>query len=84
MSDALEEHGGKVGIGGGSVANLRFADDMDALAEEEQELGALVEGLDKACAGCGVEIGAERAELMADSAGGVQRGMEVGGRYWVL
>ena len=35
MSDALEEHDGKVSIGGRNITNLRFADDVDALAEEE-------------------------------------------------
>ena len=42
MSDALEEHDGKVSIGGRNITNLRFANDIDALAEEEQELEALV------------------------------------------
>ena len=48
MFDALEKHDGKVGIGSRNIINLRFADDTDALAEEEQELEALVERLDKA------------------------------------
>ena len=43
MSDALEEHDGKVNIGGRNITNLRFADDIDALAEEECELEAVVE-----------------------------------------
>ena len=30
MSDALEEHDGKVSIGGRNITNLRFADDIDA------------------------------------------------------
>ena len=34
MSDALEEHDGKFSIGGRNITNLRFADDIDALAEE--------------------------------------------------
>ena len=34
MSDALEEHDGKVSIGDRYITNLRFADDIDALAEE--------------------------------------------------
>ena len=38
MSDALEEHDGKVSIGGRHITNLRFADDIYAQAEEEQEL----------------------------------------------
>ena len=49
MSDALEQHDGKVSIGGRNVTNLRFADDIDAPAEEEQELEALLESLDKTC-----------------------------------
>ena len=49
MSDPLEEHDGKVSIGGRNITNLRFAYDIDALAEEEQELEALVESLDKTC-----------------------------------
>ena len=47
--DALEEHDGKVSIGGRTIINLRFADDIDALAEEEQKLEALVEILNKTC-----------------------------------
>ena len=46
MSDAMEEHDGKVSIGGRNITNLRFADDIYALAEEEQELEALAFLLD--------------------------------------
>ena len=42
MSDALEEHGGNVRIGGRNITNLQFANDIDVLAEEKQELEALV------------------------------------------
>ena len=49
MSDALEEHDGMASVGGKNISNLRFADDIDALAEEEQELEALVESLNKPC-----------------------------------
>ena len=47
MSDALEEYAGNVSIGGRNITNLRFADDIDALCEIEQELESLVESLDK-------------------------------------
>ena len=73
MSDALEEHDGKVNIGGRSVTNLRFADDIDALAEEEQELEALVESLDKTSTRYKMEISAEKTKQMANSANGIQR-----------
>ena len=64
MSDALEEHDGKVSIGGRNVTNLRFADDIDALAEEEQELEAQVESLDKTCTRYKMEISAEKPKPM--------------------
>ena len=33
MPDALEEHDGKISIGGRNISNLQFPDDIDALAE---------------------------------------------------
>ena len=49
MSDAPEELVGKASIGDRNITNLRFADDIDALAEDKQKLEALVESLDKTC-----------------------------------
>ena len=46
MTDALEDLEGTVGIGGRTISNLRFADDIDGLAGEEEELANLVERLD--------------------------------------
>ena len=36
MSDTLEEHDGKVSIGGRNITNLRFADDIDALLRKSR------------------------------------------------
>ena len=80
MSDALEEHDGKVSIGGRNITNLRFADDIDALAEEEQELEALVESLDKTCTRYKMVISAEKTKLMTNSANGIQREKKVKGQ----
>ena len=63
MFDALAEHDGKVSIGGRNL-HLRFIDDIDALAEEEHELEALVESLDKTCTRYKMEINAEKTKLM--------------------
>ena len=73
MFDALEEHDGKVGIGGRTIANLRFADDIDALAEEEQELEALVKSLDKICT-------RYKTKLRTNSANDIQRKIKVKGQ----
>ena len=47
MTDALEDHQGTVSIGGRTITNLRFADDIDGLAGSEQELQNLVKQLDR-------------------------------------
>ena len=73
MSGALEEHDGTVSIGGRNISNLRFADDTDALTEEEQELEALVESLNKTCTRYKMEISAEKTKLMTNGANGTQR-----------
>ena len=64
MTDALEEYDKKVSIGSSNITNSRLADDIDALAEEEQALEALVESLDKICIRYKLEISAEKTKLM--------------------
>ena len=59
MTDALEDHEGTVRIGGRTITNLRFADDINGLAGEEEELVNLVERLDKASIAYGIEINTE-------------------------
>ena len=46
MRDALEDHEDTVIIGGRTITNPRFADDLDGLAGDEEELAKLVECLD--------------------------------------
>ena len=53
---------GTVSIGGRTITKLRFADDIDGLAGEEEELENLVERLDKASTAYGMEISAEKTK----------------------
>ena len=78
MSDALEEHDGKVSIGGRNITNLRFADDIDALVVDEQEREALVKNLGKTCTRYKIEISAEKTKRMTNSANGIQREKDKG------
>ena len=80
MPDALEENDETVSIGGRNITNLRFAGDIDALAEEEQELEAPVESLDKVCTMYKMEISAEKTKLITNSAIGIQRKIQVKGQ----
>ena len=51
---ALSEFGGR------TITNLRFADDINSLAGEEEELAELVERLDKASTAYSMEISAKK------------------------
>ena len=71
VTDALEDHEGTVSIGGRTITNLRFADDIDGLTGEEEELANLVERLDKASIAYGMEISAEKTKLMTNNTSGI-------------
>ena len=73
MSDASEEHDGKVSIGRRTITSLQFADDIDTLAEKEQALEALVESLDKSCTRYKMETSAKKTKLMTNRTNGIQR-----------
>ena len=66
MPDALEDQDGMVSIGGRNITNLRFADNIDALPEKEQELKALVENLVKCCTRYLIKISAENKQRQWD------------------
>ena len=50
---------------------FRFADNIDGLAGEEEELANLVERLDKASTAYGMEISAEKTKLMTNNTSGI-------------
>ena len=50
-----------------NITNLRFVDDINALAEEEHELEDLVESLDKTCTRYKMELSAEKTKLKTKS-----------------
>ena len=76
-TDALEDHEGTVSFGGRTITNLRFADDINGLAGEEEEQANLVERLDKASTAYGIEIGAEKTKLMTNNTSGINTEIKV-------
>ena len=69
MTDAFEDHEGTVSIGGRTITSLRFADNIDGLAGEEDKLANLVERLDKASTAYG--ISAKKTKLMTNNTSGI-------------
>jgi len=80
MTDALEHHTGTVSIGGRTITNLRFADDIDGLAGNEQELENLVKALDGTATSYGMEISAEKTKLMTNNNKGICREIKANGK----
>ena len=80
MIDASEDHEGTVSIRGRTITNLRFADDIDGLAGEEEELVNLVERLDKASTAYGMEISAENTKLIENNTSGINTEIKVNGQ----
>ena len=56
-----------VSVGGTTIANLQFADDIDALAGKEEELIKLVNKLNKASKTYDIEVSAEKTKLMINN-----------------
>ena len=80
MTDAWEDHEGTVSIGGRTITNLRFADDIDGLAGEEEELANLGERLDKASTAYSMEISAEKTKLITNNTSGINTEIKVNGQ----
>ena len=71
MTDALEDHEDTVSYGGRTITNLRFVNDIDGLAGEEEKLAILVERLNKASTAYSMEISAEKTRLMTNNTSGI-------------
>ena len=77
MTTALEDH---QSIGGRTITSLRFADDIDGLAGEEEELAKLIKRLDKVSTAYGMEISAEKTKLMTNNTSGINTEIKVNGQ----
>ena len=60
-----------VSIGDRTITNLRFADDIDGPAGQEQELVKLLNHFEEASAEYGIQISAEKTHLMTNNTNGI-------------
>ena len=66
-------------VRGRTIANLRFADEING-SEEEEELAKLVKCLDKASTAYGIKISAEKTKLMTNNTSGINTEIKVNGQ----
>ena len=64
MCEALDDHEGSVSIGGRLITNFSFADDIVVNAEEDEEVGILVDRLNTTTTKYKMEIGPDKTKLM--------------------
>ena len=79
MTDNLEDHEGAVTVRGRTTTNIRFADDIDGLAGEEEKQTKLVGCFDKASTAYGMEVNAEKTKLMTNNTSGIKTEIKVNG-----
>ena len=70
----MKEH---VSTGGRTITNLRFADGIDGLAGEGEEMAILVERLGKASKAYTMEISAEKTKLITNNTSGINTEIKV-------
>ena len=80
MTDTLEDREGTVSIGGRTITNLCFVDDIDGLEGEEEELAKLVEHLYKASIAYSMGISGEKTKLMTNNTSGINTEIKVNGQ----
>ena len=67
MTHALDNYNGTISMGGRKITNLRFADGIDGVAEEVDELTKLVQNLESVATKVGMEIYAEQTKIMTNN-----------------
>ena len=80
MASALEDREGTVSIGGRTFTNLPFADGTGGLSGQEQELVKLVNHLEEAFAACGMQISAEKTQLITNNTNGISTDITIGNK----
>ena len=70
MCEALDDHEGRVSIGGRLITNFRFADDIVVNAKEEEEAGVLVDRRDTTTTIYKMEIGPDKTKVITNNPNG--------------
>ena len=80
MCEALDDHRGRVSIGGRLITNFRCADAIVVNAEEEEEAGVLVDRLDITTTRYKMEIRRDKTKVMTNNPSDFQREIKIKGQ----
>ena len=79
MCEALDDHEGSVSIGGRLITNFHFTDDIVVNAEEEEEVGVLVDRVDTTTTRYKM-IGPDKTKVITNNKNGFQREIKIKGQ----
>ena len=79
MQNTLENHQSSISIGGRTVCNLRFADDIDLIAGSNAELQDLTNKLTDNASSFGMEVSTEKSKIMVNSDDNMQSNITMNG-----
>ena len=72
LTHALDNNNGTISNGGRNITNHRFADDIDGIRVEKDELTKFVQNLDTAANTFGMDVNADKPKIMTNT-GNLQR-----------
>ena len=80
VMDSVRDNGTGVSVHGHTINNLKFADDIDLLEEDRDELQANLERINEAGEAAGLQINIEKTMTMVFGQESIEKELEVGGR----
>ncbi|KAK3777844.1 hypothetical protein RRG08_038092 [Elysia crispata] len=80
MTDTLKDHSCTVSIGGRTITNLRFDNEIDGLAGKKEELASTGKQLDESSSQNCMETSAQNTKLMTNSAQPITTKITVSGK----
>ena len=80
MQEILHDHHISISIGGRSICNLRFADDIDLMSGSNGELQDLTNKLVHRATACGKEVSTEKMKIITKSTNNISADISMNGQ----
>jgi len=81
VMDSVRDNGTGVSVHGHKINNLKFADDIDLLEEDRDELQGNLERINEAGEAAGLQINTEKTMTMVFGQESIEEELEIGGRH---
>ena len=80
MTETLHNFSSTISLGGRTISNLRFADDIDLLAGSNEELQEITDRLVKNAGAYGMELNVEKCKVMSNKRDNTKMNITINGQ----